>query len=399
MYTASEIQSYLSDCSEALKVCRHHLHRHPEVGLQLLQTAAFIEKELLSYGVDEIHKGFDSSAIVAVIHGKKKAPHWVGLRADMDALPLREASGTEYASVNENRAHACGHDGHMTVALGACRFLASHRDFEGSVAVIFQPGEEGYAGARLMVENGLFEKFPIAEVYATHCEPTLEVGQIGIDPGYIMAAADVFSIDVTGRGGHGARPQSAVDSVLVASQIVVNAQSIVSRNVNPLQAAVVSFGAILSGDANGSSVLPQTAKLVGTCRSFEPEVQDRVQKRLCEVAQGVAQTYGAKAQCHYQRLYPALLNHKEQALAVKELVRNWLGEEGLMPAPQQMTAEDFAFMTQARPGCLFRLGVRDDRHLSNLHECEFDFNDEAIVYGSTLMVLIAQSRLAALNSK
>lgn len=399
MYSSQEIQSYLSECSEDLKTCRHHLHRHPEVGLDLPQTAAFIEKELMAYGVDEIHKGFGSTALVAVIHGKNPGKHWIGLRADMDALPLTEQSHVEYASVNENRAHACGHDGHMTVALGACRFLASHRDFNGSVAVIFQPGEEGYAGARLMVENGLFEKFPISEVYATHCEPTLQVGQIGIDPGYIMAAADIFSIDVTGRGGHGARPQSAVDSVLVASQIVVSAQSIVSRNVNPLQAAVVSFGAILSGDAQGSSVLPQTAKLVGTCRSFEPEVQDRVQVRLCEVAEGVAQTYGAKAECHYKRLYPALLNHKEQAQAVKELVRDWLGEAGLMPAPQQMTAEDFAFMTQVRPGCLFRLGIGDAEHRSNLHECEFDFNDEAIVYGSTLMVLIAQSRLLALNGR
>ncbi len=398
MYSAQEIQQFLSEKSAQLNACRHHLHQHPEIGLQLPETSAFIEKELRSYGVDEIHKGFGSSALVAVIHGKKKSDKWIGLRADMDALPLLEQSGAEYASVNEKRAHSCGHDGHMTVALGACRFLASHRDFEGSVAVIFQPGEEGYAGARLMVENGLFEKFPIAEIYATHCEPTLDVGQIGIDPGYIMAAADIFTIDVTGRGGHGAKPQVAVDSVLVASQIVVSAQSIVSRNVNPLQGAVVSFGAILAGDENGSSVLPQTAKLIGTCRSFEPDVQDRVQQRLGEIAEGVASAYGARAQCHYTRLYPALLNHEQQALAVKEIVRNWLGEEGLRPAPQQMTAEDFAFMTQVCPGCLFRLGIRDPKHTASLHECEFDFNDKATLYGSTLMVLIALNRLKAVNA-
>ena len=394
MYSAQEIQQFLSEKSAQLNACRHHLHQHPEIGLQLPETSAFIEKELRSYGVDEIHKGFGSSALVAVIHGKKKSDKWIGLRADMDALPLLEQSGAEYASVNEKRAHSCGHDGHMTVALGACRFLASHRDFEGSVAVIFQPGEEGYAGARLMVENGLFEKFPIAEIYATHCD----VGQIGIDPGYIMAAADIFTIDVTGRGGHGAKPQVAVDSVLVASQIVVSAQSIVSRNVNPLQGAVVSFGAILAGDENGSSVLPQTAKLIGTCRSFEPDVQNRVQQRLCKIAEGVANAYGAQAQCHYTRLYPALLNHEQQALAVKEIVRNWLGEEGLKPAPQQMTAEDFAFMTQVCPGCLFRLGIRDPKHTASLHECEFDFNDEATLYGSTLMVLIALNRLKAVNA-
>lgn len=398
MYSAQEIQQFLSEKSAQLNACRHHLHQHPEIGLQLPETSAFIEKELRSYGVDEIHKGFGSSALVAVIHGKKKSDKWIGLRADMDALPLLEQSGAEYASVNEKRAHSCGHDGHMTVALGACRFLASHRDFEGSVAVIFQPGEEGYAGARLMVENGLFEKFPIAEIYATHCEPTLDVGQIGIDPGYIMAAADIFTIDVTGRGGHGAKPQVAVDSVLVASQIVVSAQSIVSRNVNPLQGAVVSFGAILAGDENGSSVLPQTAKLIGTCRSFEPDVQDRVQQRLGEIAEGVASAYGAQAHCHYTRLYPALLNHEQQALAVKEIVRNWLGEEGLKPAPQQMTAEDFAFMTQVCPGCLFRLGIKDPKHTASLHECEFDFNDKATLYGSTLVVLIALNRLKAVNA-
>ncbi len=397
MYSASDIQSYLSEHLNELVQCRHYLHQHPEIGLQLPKTAEFIEKELRSYGVDEVHTGFGSTAVVAIIHGKQKGQHWIGIRADMDALPLSEQSALEYASVNESKAHSCGHDGHMAVALGVCRFLATHRDFKGTVAVIFQPGEEGYAGARLMVENGLFEKFPIAEIYATHCEPTLEVGQIGLDSGYIMAAADVFSIDVTGRGGHGAKPQTAVDSVLVASQIVISAQSIVSRNVNPLQAAVVSFGAILSGDANGSSVLPQTAKLIGTCRSFEPDVQDRVQKRLCEIAEGVAQTYGAHAVCHYRRLYPALLNHPEQTAAVKAIVRDWLGEEGLKPAPQQMTAEDFAFMTQTRPGCLFRLGIRDESHKANLHECEFDFNDKAILYGSTLMALISVNRLAALN--
>ena len=397
MYSACEIQSYLSEHVDELMQSRHHLHRHPEIGLELPETAEFIKSKLRDFGVDEIHTGFGSTAVVAVIHGNQKGDRWVGLRADMDALPLNEQTGLDYASVNEKKAHSCGHDGHMTVALGACRFLCAHRDFPGSVAVIFQPGEEGYAGARLMVQNGLFEKFPIAEIYATHCEPTWDVGQIGLDEGYIMAAADIFSIDVTGRGGHGARPQTAVDSVLVASQIVVSAQSIVSRNVNPLQAAVVSFGAIVSGDVNGSSVLPQTAKLVGTCRSFEPEIQDRVQKRLVEIAEGVAQAYGARAQCHYTRLYPALLNHPKQTSAVKEIVRHWLGEEGLKPAPQQMTAEDFAFMTQVRPGCLFRLGVRDGSHRANLHECEFDFNDKAIVYGSTLMSLIAVNRLAAIN--
>ena len=397
MYNAQDVQAYLNEHFDEIVDCRHHLHQYPEIGLELPQTAAYIESELKKYGVDEIHKDFGCSALLAVIHGKTKSEKWIGIRADMDALPLKEESGLQYASVNENRAHSCGHDGHMSVALAVCRFLCANRDFEGTVAVIFQPGEEGYAGARKLVEKGLFEKYPIAEVYATHGEPTLDVGTIGLDAGYIMAAADIFTIDVTGRGGHGARPQSAVDSVLVASQIVVSAQSIVSRNVNPLQAAVVSFGAILAGDTNGSSVLPQTAKLVGTCRSFEPDVQDLVQERLCMMSQTVAQAYGAEAQCRYERLYPALLNHEEQTNAVKQIVREWLGEEGLKPAPQQMTAEDFAFMTKVCPGCLFRLGLRDDKHKANLHECEFDFNDQAIVYGAELLTATALTRLQAVN--
>lgn len=398
MYTAQQIQAYLEAHRDELIECRHQLHRHPEIGLELPKTQAFIVSKLESFGVDEIHTDVADSAVIAVIHGKSKSDKWIGIRADMDALPLKEDSGATYASVVEGRAHSCGHDGHMTVALGVCRFLADNRDFNGTVAVIFQPGEEGFAGSRRLVEAGLFERFPIAEVYAMHGEPDLDLGDIGIAPGYVMASADIFFIDVEGKGGHCARPHEAVDSVLVASQIVVTAQSIISRNVEPLKGGVVSFGCIKSGDESGSSVLPQKAKLVGTCRSFEPEVRNLIEQRLASVAQGVAASLGAQAFCDYRRLYPALLNHTEQAQAVKDIAVAWLGESHVKGEEPQMTAEDFAFMTQKRPGCLFRLGLRDHEHISSLHQCGFDFNDKAIVTGSTLLTATALNRLEVVNA-
>lgn len=398
MYSAQQIQAYLEAHRDELFECRHQLHRHPEIGLELPKTQAFIVSKLESFGVDEIHTDVADSAVIAVIHGKSKSDKWIGIRADMDALPLKEDSGATYASVVEGRAHSCGHDGHMTVALGVCRFLADNRDFDGTVAVIFQPGEEGFAGSRRLVEAGLFERFPIAEVYAMHGEPGLNLGDIGIAAGYVMASADVFFIDVEGKGGHGARPHEAVDSVLVASQIVVTAQSIISRNVEPLKGGVVSFGCIKSGDESGSSVLPQKAKLVGTCRSFEPEVRNLIEQRLVAVSQGVAASLGAQALCDYRRLYPALLNHAEQAQAVKDIAVDWLGESHVKGEEPQMTAEDFAFMTQKRPGCLFRLGLLDQEHTASLHQCGFDFNDKAIVTGATLLAATAVKRLKVVNA-
>ena len=347
--------------------------------------------------MDEIYTGV-GDGVVAVVNGKTASDRWIGIRADMDALPLQEDARHDYCSENTNCMHACGHDGHITMALAACRFLCEHReDFEGTVAFIFQPGEEGFAGARRMIEDGLFKKFPIAEVYATHGEPADPVGTIGIDSGYMMASADVFDIQVEGKGGHGARPHEAVDSVLVASQIVVAAQSIVSRNVDPLKAAVVSFGAILSGAENGSSVLPQKAKLVGTCRSFEPQVRDLVQARLKEVAEGVAKGFGACAQLNYTRLYPSLYCHPQQSEAIKQIVLEWLGVEGLRPMLPQMIAEDFSFMMNERPGCLFRTGLKDEQHEASLHHRTFDFNDKAIKYGATVLVAAAVHRLAVVN--
>lgn len=398
MSDAHSVFSYMQAHESEFSELRHDFHRFPETGLDLPKTADRIVDTLKLYGVDEIHANIGHSGVVAVVSGRTPSAKWIGIRADMDALPLPEKAQHDHPSEVPNCTHACGHDGHITMALAACKYLCEHRDeFDGTVAFIFQPGEEGYAGARLMIEDGLFEKFPIAEVYATHGEPADPVGTIGIGTGYMMASADVFDVAVEGKGGHGARPHEAIDSVLVAAQIVVASQSIVSRNVDPLKGAVVTFGALLAGDEKGSSVLPQKAKMVGTCRSFEPEVRDLVEERLKLVVENVAQAYGAKAELHYTRLYPSLYSHPQQALALKATVQEWLGEDALRPVYPQMIAEDFSFMMNARPGCLFRTGLMDEAHQASLHHNTFDFNDKAIKYGATVFVINAINRLKVVN--
>lgn len=398
MIDAHSIFAYMQQHEQEFSQLRQEFHRLPEVGLELPETAQRIAATLKSYEVDEIHTNIGGSGIVAVVNGQVPSEKWIGIRADMDALPLQEEAQHNHISTVPNCTHACGHDGHMAIGLAACKYLCEHRnEFKGTVAFIFQPGEEGYAGARKMIEDGLFERFPIAEVYATHGEPADPVGTFGVGTGYMMASADIFDVQVEGKGGHGARPHEAIDSVLVASHIVVAAQSIVSRNVDPLKGAVVTFGALLAGAENGSSVLPQKAKMVGTCRSFEPEVRDLVQARLKGVVEGVAQGFGAHAQLNYTRLYPSLYSHPEQAKAMKLAVQEWLGDKALCPVEPQMIAEDFSFMMNERPGCLFRTGLRDESHQANLHHRTFDFNDKAIKYGATLLALTAINRLLVVN--
>ena len=398
MIDSQVIFDYMREHEAEFSDLRQQFHRDPEVGLDLPKTVERIVNQLKLFKVDEVHTGI-GGGVVAVVNGKSESDKWIGIRADMDALPLQEEAHHQYCSINENCMHACGHDGHITMALAACRYLCEHRElFEGTVAFIFQPGEEGYAGARLMIEDGLFEKFPIAEVYATHGEPADPVGTIGVESGYTMASADIFDIQVEGKGGHGARPHEAIDSVLVASHIVVAAQSVVSRNVDPLKGAVVTFGAILAGAENGSSVLPQKAKLVGTCRSFEPEVRDLVQSRLKGVVEGVALSLGARAKLNYTRLYPSLYCHPQQSDSIKHLVVKWLGRKGLRSMKPQMIAEDFSFMMNVRPGCLFRTGLRDKEHEASLHHRTFDFNDKAIKFGATVLASVAIQRLEIVNT-
>lgn len=397
MQAPQDIKQFFIEQESTIAQWRHHLHEYPEIGLDLPETTQFVKDILQRCAVDELHEGI-GGGLVAVIHGRGgQSKHWVGLRTDMDALPLKDEGRHDHVSLREKRSHGCGHDGHMTVALATAMYLTQHRDFTGTIALIFQPGEEGYAGARHMIEDGLFDRFPIDEVYAFHGEPATPAGTVGINPGYIMAAADIFKIEVEGKGGHGAHPDLAIDSVLVASQIVVSSQSIVSRNVDPLKGAVVTFGACVAGDLNGSSVLPQKATLVGTCRTFEPQVQDLVERRLGEIAAGTAQAYGAKAQCHYTRLYPALFNHPDQAQAVKDIALEVVGADAVLDEPAQMIAEDFAFMMQKRPGCLFRLGLGDAEHQAGLHNPSFDFNDKAIATGATMMTVIGLRRAEALS--
>ena len=291
---------------------RHELHRHPELGFEEHLTAELVARELARYGVDEVHRGVGRTGVVAVIRGRTDtAGRRIGLRADMDALPIAEENSFEHRSTHAGVMHACGHDGHTTMLLGAARHLAATRDFDGVAHLIFQPGEEGYGGAQKMIEDGLFDRFPCDAVYAMHNWPSLPPGTIAVRPGPMMAAADRVTIHIEGRGGHGAHPYLAIDPVVVAAHVITAAQSIVSRNVNPIDAAVVSLCSLQAGNPGAMSVIPRTATIVGTVRTFKRETQDMIEARLTELVQSVAQGFGAKARVDYERIYPATVNSRE----------------------------------------------------------------------------------------
>src|SRR5437868_14497357 len=305
---------------------RHDFHRHPELLYDVHWTAAKVSEKLRSFGLEEVVTGIGRTGVVGVIRGRKAGSgKVVGLRADMDALPIREASGKPYASEALGRMHACGHDGHSAMLLGAARYLAETRNFDGTAVVIFQPAEEGGAGGKAMIQDGLMERFSIEEVYGMHNYPGLPVGEFAIRPGPLMAAADRLTIDIEGRGGHAARPHFSVDTVLVGAQIINQIQSIVARNVDPLQAAVISICMFQAGSTD--NVIPQTAHLRGTARSLTPEVRDLLEQRLQAVVTGTARLYGASAKLTYRRDYPVTRNHEKQAAFAASVAGEVVGRE------------------------------------------------------------------------
>ena len=383
------------DCAERAAQIRHSIHCYPEVGLNLTQTEKTIVEALKSFGCEAIETrvgGPDVAGVVCVIKGDQPG-RTIGLRADSDALPLNENTGLPYASTRAKHMHACGHDGHVATLLAVVKYFMEHRHFAGTLVAIFQPGEEGFAGARYMVEDGLVERFGIDEFYALHAEPSLDVGSVGFVPGYATANADAFEIVFEGQGGHGSRPQFAKDSIVAMGEAILALQTIVSRNVAPNYAAVVSICCAQSGDPNGTSVMPQKALLRGTTRSYEPEVQDLSERRLTEIAQGIAQTYGIKAKVNYTRLYPAMYNTPENVQAAREIAAQASGEENVKEFSRTTGGEDFSFMLLERPGCLFRLGMKDADHTAPVHNEKFDFNDKAIATGAAVLASIALTRM------
>jgi len=392
--TVASIRAYHDD----LIAIRRDLHAHPELGFEETRTAQVVVAQLAALGI-ETHTGIGRTGVVGVLRGRPVAgkplsTRTIGLRADMDALPIVEANAFAHRSTHAHRMHACGHDGHTTMLLGAARHLASTRDFDGTVHLIFQPGEEGHAGARAMIEDGLFERFPCDTIYAMHNWPSLPAGTIGINPGPMMAAADRFEIAIEGRGGHGAHPYLTVDPVVVAGHLITAIQSIVSRNVSPIDAAVVTIAAVETGDLDAFSVIPGSARLIGTARSFKASVQEMLERRLTEVSTSVAAAFGATATCRYTRLYPATINTPNEARFAGDVAASLVGESNVIrDLPPSMGAEDFSFMLQVRPGAYLRLGQGGSEAGVFLHNTRYDFNDAVLPIGAGLLAALAERSL------
>ena len=367
---------------------RRHLHAHPELAFDCHETAAFVAARLAEIGVDEIHTGIAQSGIVAIINGQGAGPV-VGLRADMDALPILEETGVDYASQTPGKMHACGHDGHTAMLLGAAKYLAETRGFRGRVALIFQPAEEDGGGAGVMVEEGIMDRFDIAEVYALHNAPGQEAGRIFTTPGPIMAAVDEFTIQITGRGGHGAMPHETIDPIPAAISMVQAIQTIVSRNHHALKDLVVSVTQIHAGTTD--NVIPSGAMINGTVRSFEAEVQAMVMARMDEIVAGQAASFGVRASLDYAIGYPATINDPARTEFAAEVAAELVGDAHVdAAAGREMGAEDFSYMLQARPGAYLFLGAGEG---PGLHHAGYDFNDEILPIGASLLARLAERAL------
>jgi amidohydrolase len=386
------IVNRIADLHGEITAWRHDLHAHPELLYDVHRTAATVAEKLKAFGCDEVVTGIGRTGVVGLIRGSKSGGDGdkvIGLRADMDALPIDEANDLPYKSTVPGKMHACGHDGHTAMLLGAARYLAETRNFAGTAVVIFQPAEEGGGGGRAMVQDGLMERFGVEQVYGMHNFPGLPVGEFAIRPGPIMAAADRLTIEIEGKGGHAARPHLSIDTVLVGAQIINQIQSIVSRNVDPLQAAVVSICMFQAG--NTDNVIPQTALLKGTARSLDPKVRDLLEARLLAVVEGTAQLYGATAKLTYKRDYPVLRNHEREtsfaASVAGEIVGGSHVNTAMVPV---MGAEDFSFMLEERPGAFIFVGNGPS---AGLHHPAYNFNDEVIPIGTSYWVKLVETAL------
>ena len=381
-----------ADLSEEITEWRRDIHAHPELLYDTHRTAELVADKLKAFGVDEIATGIGQTGVVGVIRGKtNNSGKVIGLRADMDALPLEEITGKPYASTIPGKMHACGHDGHTAMLLGAAKYLAETRNFDGTAVVIFQPAEEGGAGAKAMIEDGLMDRFGIQEVYGMHNLPGAPVGTFHIRPGSIMAAADRLRIEIEGTGCHAAKPHEGVDTILVGAHIVQAVQSIASRNTDPLKSVVVSLTTFNAGFTD--NVIPQTAVLRGTVRTLDPEVRDLAEARLKQIVPTIAEAFGAKATIHYKRDYPITSNHEAQTEFAAGIAREIAGADNVdTDVPPTMGGEDFSFMLQERPGAFIFAGNGDT---AMLHHPAYDFNDELIPVGCSYWVKLVETAMKA----
>ena len=368
---------------------RQDFHSHPELLYEVHRTAGIVAEKLRAFGCDEVVTGIGRTGVVGVIKGRGGGGKVVGLRADMDALPIEEATNLPYRSKTPGLMHACGHDGHTAMLLGAAKYLAETRNFDGTAVVIFQPAEEGGGGGDAMVRDGLMERFGIQEVYGMHNWPGTPVGEFAIRSGPIMAAADRFTIEIEGKGGHAALPSNCIDTLLCAAQLVVALQAVVARNVNPLDSAVLSVCAIKAGETY--NVIPQHAQLMGTVRTLKPETRDLMEQRIRAVVQATAESFGATARIDYTRGYPVTFNHEAETEFMAEVAAK-VGHGVRRDIPPEMGAEDFSYMLEKRPGAYIFMGNGES---AQCHHPAYNFDDGAIPYGVSLWATIVEERMPA----
>ncbi|SES86566.1 M20 aminoacylase family protein [Paracoccus homiensis] len=385
------IKNRFAELLPEITAWRRDFHEHPELLYDVHRTAGRVAELLREFGCDEVTEGVGRTGVVAVIRGKTDSKgRVIGLRADMDALPIHEQTGAEYASKTPGKMHACGHDGHTAMLLGAAKYLAETRNFDGTAIMIFQPAEEGGAGGDAMVKDGLVDRWGIQEFYGMHNMPGMPVGSFAIKPGAMMAAADQFDITVTGKGGHAAKPHECIDTTLAAAQIIVALQSVVARNVDPLQNAVISV-CVVSTDSTAHNVIPQVVKLKGTARSLDAEVRAQLEEGITRVATNIAAAMGATAAVDYQRGYPVTSNDTE-ATEWAAAVARAISDRVDMDMVPMMGGEDFSYMLNERPGAYIWVGNGDT---AMVHHPAYDFNDEAIPAGSSWYAGMVESRMPA----
>ena len=381
------IKNRIANYQNEMVKWRHHFHENPELAYEEVNTSKKVVSLLKQFGISKIEEGIGKTGVVAILeNGRGKS---IGLRADMDALPIHEENQEKkYKSKTTGKMHACGHDGHTTMLLGAAKYLAETKNFKGRVVLIFQPAEEGFAGAKAMIKDGLLQKYPIDEIYGMHNMPGLEKGVLAIESGPRLAAADNFEVEIVGKGAHGAMPSNSIDPIVCSASIIQNIQSIVSRNSDPKETLVITVASINSGKAN--NVIPKTAKLTGTVRYYDNELGKLAKKRFLDIVNSTSHAFGAKAIIDFHKGYPATVNHQEQSIFAYNIAKKVIGLKASNHQKPMMGSEDFSYFLNKVPGCFAWIG---NGNSASLHNPKYDFNDDVLSIGSSFLASLAEERL------